>query len=294
MDRVHLRFLRYSAFYTPLLLTLSSPELGAEGIEATYDVVTPDRTIPDGIRSGEVDVAQSALAVSFRPALAGEAIPFVHFALLNDRDGFFLARRGGDGPFDWHDLEGRTIVADHFFQPLSMWQRACQLRGVDLSRVNLVDAGDPAAIDRAFRAGQGDFVHMQGPAPQLLEHEGIGRVVASVGEVVGRVVFSTLCASPAWLRTDVARRFTRAFRASRARALVAPPHEIAEQIAGFLPGVDHGVLARTIATYQALRIWDGDIAITRELYDATVDVFEATGYLAGRPRYEDVTAAPPV
>ena len=35
-------------------------------------------------------------------------------------------------------------------------------------------AGDPVSMEQAFRDGQGDYVHLQGPAAQLLEHDGVG------------------------------------------------------------------------------------------------------------------------
>jgi NitT/TauT family transport system substrate-binding protein len=207
MDNVHIRFLRYSAFYTPLLLTLTGDRLRTEGLTATYDKVTPERTIDAGLREGSVQVAQSAPAVNFLPALKGEPPPYRHFALLNARDGFFLAARDRAIPFTWRSLEGRTVLVDHFFQPHALFRAALRLQGVEEAQVRIVDAGDVASIEAAFRAGVGDFVHMQGPAPQQLEREGLGRVVASVGAAVGPLAFSSLCARPEWLQTEVARAF---------------------------------------------------------------------------------------
>lgn len=297
MEKLHIRFLRYSAFYTPLLLTMTPGYLDTEGLEATFDVVGPGRNIPDGIRDGSVQVAQSAVAVSFAPYLAGTPMPFVHFALLNDRDGFFLASRGSTpvsgAPFDWATLEGRTIVADHFFQPMAMLRRALHLRGVEARRVRMLDAGDPAAIERAWRGGEGDFVHMQGPQPQQFEHDGLGPVVASVGEVVGPVAFSSLCAAPTWLNTPAAVAFTRAFRRARAEAYAQPAEHTAEAVAGFLPGIDRPALVRAIATYQALGCWAGGIEITPGLYEATLDVFEFSGDIAARPPFAGIIAPPP-
>ena len=298
MEKLHIRFLRYSAFYTPLLLTMTPGYLDAEGLEATFDVVAPGRTIPDGIRDGSVQVAQSAVAVSFAPYLAGTPMPFVHFALLNDRDGFFLAGRASTraaaaAPFDWRALEDRAIVADHFFQPMAMLRRALHLRGVDAARIRMIDAGDPAAIERAWRAGGGDFVHMQGPQPQQFEQDGLGPVVASVGEVVGPVAFSSLCAAPAWVGTPAAAAFTRAFRRARSDAYARPAEQTAEAVAGFLPGIDPPALVRAIATYQALGCWAGGIDITPALYEATLDVFEFSGDIASRPPFTEIIAPPP-
>ncbi len=293
MQHIHIRFLRFSAFYSPLMLTMSGGFLREEGLEASFDVVTPTRTIADGIRDGSVQVAQSATAVSFAPWERGEALPFRHFALINDRDGFFLAGRGLPEPFDWRSLVGRPVIVDHFFQPHAMFRDALRQKGIDPDSVSVIDAGDVVAIEAAYRAGRADVVHMQGPVPQQLEAEGNGRVLASVGEVVGPVAFSSLCASPEWLRTDVARAFVRAYRKGRHHAQEAPAEQVAALAAEFLPDIDRGALTRTIADYQRIGCWRGDIAISRELYDRTTALFLRNGDIRRAAPYEDVIAPVP-
>ncbi len=290
---VHIRFLRFSAFYSPLLLTMAGGHLAAEGIEATFDVVGPDRTILDGIVDGTVHVAQSATAVSFDPWAAGEVLPFRHFALMNCRDGFFIARRGGANGFAWTDLERTSIIADHFFQPMAMLRAALAARGVDESAVQFIDEGDVASIDRAFRAGHGDFVHLQGPAPQQMELDGVGRVVAAVGAEAPPIAFSSLCAHPDWLATDVARAFVRAFARGHEQARCDTPERIAELEAPFLPGVHRSAIERAVRGYQALGCWDGGIEIGADLYDSTVRLFQTFGDLTVNPAYDDVVAPLP-
>ena len=293
MENVHVRFLRYSAFYTPLLLTLEGDHLRREGLAATFDKATPEHTIEAGLRDGSVHVGQSAPAVSFLPLLRGEPPGYRHFALLNSRDGFFLAARETTAAFSWTSLETKAVLVDHFFQPLALFRTALRVEGVDEKRVRFVDAGSVAEIEAAFRAGQGDFVHMQGPAPQQLEHEGLCRVVASVGEAAGPLAFSSLCALPEWLSTDVARAFMRAYRRARAAAQNTPPAELARIVAPFLPGIAHEALETTIAAYQRLGTWTGDERITPELYERTVEIFMQVGHISARPAMADVVVDPP-
>jgi NitT/TauT family transport system substrate-binding protein len=293
MHRVHIRFLRFSAFYSPLLLTMSAGHLTAEGIEATYDVVGPGRTIADGVRDGSVHVAQSATAVSFEPWTRGEVLPFRHFALLNRRDGFFLARRGPRRPFEWNHLEDSEVVADHFFQPLAMLRCALAERGVETARVKLLDVGQPADIEQAFRHGAGDFVHLQGPAPQQLEVEGLAHVVASVGEAAWPIAFSSLCASAEWLDTEVARAFVRAFEAAKHQARTEHPRRVAELVAGFLPGMHLDAIEVAVAAYQRMGTWDGTSTIEPALYAQTVRLFRKFGDLEGEPPYPEVVSPLP-
>ena len=292
MDTIHVRFLRYSAFYSPLLLTMSGGHLAAEGLAATFDVAGPDRPIPAAIARGEVQVAQSAPAVSFGPWERGESLPFRHFALLNSRDGFFLAGRG-EGPLDWTSLEGRTVIVDHFFQPLAMFRRALAVRGVDAAKVTLLDAGDVASIERAYREGRGDVVHMQGPTPQQLAHEGLGLVFAAVGEAVGPVAFSSLCAAPAWLATDQARAFTRAYRKALVHACAVPAADVAALVAAFFPEAERAPLVAAIEAYQRLGTWDHDGTLTPALFERAVDVFVESGDILRRPSYDAIVAPLP-
>ena len=71
----------------------------------------------------------------------------------------------------------------------------------------MIDAGGVYEIDAASRHGIGHYVHQQGPAPQRLEREGIGHIIASVGEAMPPVAFSSLMASREFLNTDAAKAF---------------------------------------------------------------------------------------
>src|SRR6185312_8676211 len=47
----------------------------------------------------------------------------------------------------------------------------CHRRGLGYAAIKAVDVPS-GQMDAAFRAGQGDYIHQQGPAPQQLEHDG--------------------------------------------------------------------------------------------------------------------------
>lgn len=294
MSRIHIRVTRHSAFYSPLILTLAGGYLKDEGLEPSYDIITPTLTVAGGILDGSVQVAQSAPATNFAFIERGESPPHMHFAQINERDGFFLVGRRPEPDFSWTHLVGKTVVADHFFQPLAMFRYALHRQGVDAGRIKMIDAGDVDAIERAFRAGQGDYVHLQGPAAQQLGKDGAGHVVAAVGDVIGPVAFSSLCASREWLGTDMARAFVRAYRKARTRAIESPAAEIAALEAGFFPAVDREVLTRTIADYQRLGCWAPAVEISRASYESLLDVFEFNGLIRRRYPYEQAVAPIPV
>jgi NitT/TauT family transport system substrate-binding protein len=286
-------FSRFSAFYSPLIAAQAAGFLKAAGLDAEFSVAGPGRSPHAGLRDGSLDLIQSAVSSSFAPLERGEKLDLVHFAQINQRDGFFIAARSPDAAFTWAKLAGARVLVDHGTQPLAMFRYALHRRGVDYGALSVVDAGSPEAMQAAFRAGDGDYVHLQGPAPQQLEADGIGHVVASVGEAIGPVAFSSLCAHRDFISTTMARAFTGAYAQARAWVRETPAARVAETEAGYFKEVDRQVLMRTIDAYQRLSCWDGPMAIPRAAYEISLDVFEYSGLITRRHPYDAVVTAPP-
>ena len=291
-EEIHIQFTRFSAFYSPLIATIAAGFLKEEGLQPKHSNAPVGKSAIDGVVAGTVHVCQSAPSQGFGPLEKGQTPPAVHFAQINEKDGFFLTARAADPAFSWDKLKGKQVLVDHGGQPLAMFKYACHKRGLDYKALNAVDVPS-AQMDGAFRRGQGDYIHQQGPAPQQLEHDGAGHVVASVGEAIGPVAFSSLAATREWLRTDMARRFMRAYRKARAWLIMTPAAKVAETESAFFPEIDRAVLASTIAYYQKLGCWSPHVEITRPAFEVALEVFLHSGLITKRHRYEDVVAPPP-
>ncbi len=291
-DEISIQFTRFSAFYTPLIGTFAGGFLKEEGFQPKHSVAPPGTSAIEGLLNGTAHVVQSAPSQGFGPLEKGRLPPALHFAQINEEDGFFLTARAPDPAFTWNKLEGKEVLVDHGGQPLAMFKYACHRRGLEYSAIHAIDVPS-GQMDQAFREGEGDYIHQQGPAPQQLEHDGVGHIVASVGEAIGPCAFSSLAATREWLRTDMAKRFMRAYRKARAWVLNTPATKIAEAEASFFPQIDRTVLTSTIASYQRLGCWTPHVEITRPAFEVTLDVFQHAGLITVRHRYEDVVAALP-
>lgn len=291
-EPISIQFTRFSAFYSPLIATIAGGFLKEEGFEPRHSVAPAGKSAIAGLLDGSVHVAQSAISQGFGPLEKGQQPPAVHFAQINEKDGFFITARRPDPAFTWDKLTASDILVDHGGQPLAMFKYACHKKGIDFKAVKALDVPS-GKMDEAFRSGQGHYIHQQGPAPQQLEHDGVGHIVASVGDAIGPVAFSSLAATRDWLKTDAARRFMRAYRKARHWIISTPAADIATAEADFFPGIDRQVLTRTIATYQKLGNWTPHVEITRPAFEAAVDVFLHSGGITKRHRYEDVIAQPP-
>jgi NitT/TauT family transport system substrate-binding protein len=290
---ISIEFTRFSAFYSPLIATMAGGFLKEEGLTAKHSVSAPGKSAIAGLLDGTVHVAQSAPSQGFGPLEQGKAPPAVHFAQINEKDGFFLTGRNPDKAFSWDKLKGKKVIIDHGGQPMAMFKYACFKKGLDFKAINAIDVGSTDKMIAAFRNGEGDYVHLQGPGPQQIEHDGAGHIVTALGDASGPCAFSSLAATREWLKTDAAKHFMRAYRKARAWLIATPAAEVAKAEASFFKDIDLPVLTQTIATYQKLGNWTPHVEITKPAFEATLDIFQHAGLITKRHKYEDVVAPPP-
>ncbi len=293
MQPIHIQFTLFSAFYAPLIATLSGGFLREQGLEPSWSVAPAGVSAIKALEDGTAQVIQSAPSQGFNSLNKGEIPLAIHFAQINEMDGFFLTAREPDPEFAWSKLEGARVVLFGGGQPLAMFKYACHRAGIDFDKIEAINVGGAADMDKAFRAGQGDYVQQQGPFPQQLEADGQGHIVAQVGPLIGPCAFSSLAATRAWLETDMAGTFMRAYRKARDYMIDTPAVEIAKAQASFFPKIDEAVLANCIARYQQLGCWTRHAEITRSAYEITLDVFEHFGTLQQRYDYDRICTAPP-
>ena len=143
-------------------------------------------------------------------------------------DGFFITGRDAEPNFQWSNLQGSEVLVHHGGQPMTMFKYACHKAKIDINKIKIIDAGNGNEMDAAFREGVGQYIHQQGPAPQQLAADGVGHVVAELGPTIGACGFSSLAATPAWLATDTAKAFTRAYIKTRNYMNDASASEIAK------------------------------------------------------------------
>jgi NitT/TauT family transport system substrate-binding protein len=293
MAHINIEFTLFSAFYSPLISVMSGGFLKAEGLEADWTVSPPGVSAVKALEEGRADVIQSAPSQAFTSLAKGETPTAIHFAQINEMDGFFITGRAPDPEFDWKRLEESEVILFGGGQPLAMFKYACHKAGIDFAKLKVIGVGGAEEMDKAFREGKGQYVQQQGPFPQQLEADGVGHIVAQCGPKIGPVAFSSLAATRDWLRSDVAKAFMRAYTKTRAYMLATSAIEIAKAEKSFFPSIELDVLAQCISSYQQLGCWTLHVEITQPAFEVALDVFEHFGSLKERYAYDQVCALPP-
>jgi NitT/TauT family transport system substrate-binding protein len=103
-----------------VICLVSGGFLEREGLTATLGGLAKGDSSRAALRDGRAHVMQSAVSTNWELIENGVTHLSVHFAQVNQRDGFFLTARRQDPEFHWKNLEARTLLADHGAQPLAI------------------------------------------------------------------------------------------------------------------------------------------------------------------------------
>ncbi len=271
----------HSIFYAPLPVAIRGGHFAAEGLEVDPETPALAGGTVDALLRGGADVSLSGIMRSFELVDRGGA-RLVHFAAVNDRNGFFLLSREPRPSFAWSDVVGRTIIS--FGGAPTPWlcmQAVLRRHGVDPARVTFRrDLSTPDAI-AAFRAGQGDFIEHGPPVIDQLVADGTGHLVASMGEATGPVPFSSFMAAPEMLtkQRDVLIRFVRGlYRAQRWMA-ASTAQEIAAVVAPVFGDIDPAIRVAAVERYLKQSTWARDPVLTRTGYDTLQEILLSAGFI---------------
>ena len=271
----------HSIFYAPLPVAIRGGHFAAEGLEVDPETPALAGGTVDALLSGGADVSLSGIMRSFELLDRGGA-RLVHFAAVNERNGFFLLSREPRPSFAWSDVVGRTIIS--FGGAPTPWlcmQAVLRRHGVDPARVTFRrDLSTPDAI-AAFRAGQGDFIEHGPPVIDQLVADGTGHLVASMGEATGPVPFSSFMATPEMLtkQRDVLIRFVRGlYRAQRWMA-ASTAQEIAAVVAPVFGDIDPAIRVAAVERYLKQSTWARDPVLTRTGYDTLQEILLSAGFI---------------
>lgn len=293
MTEIKIMASRHSAFYSPVIALIAKGFLEKEGLRGSYYLLPPGTSASQEVAADRMDVGQAAVSVSWRDLEKGEKPSIAQFAQINTRDGFFIAAREPDSNFTWDKLKSGKFMYVHGGQPEAMLRYGAFKLGVDLDDVEGINKPTTKDMMDSWRKREGDYFHEQGSYPQQLEQEGCAHIVASVGDAVGAVAFSSLICRWDWLETEEAKRFTNAYRASREWVRTADPEEVARAEAKFFPDHSTEAVANAIRTYQRMGTWNGDISIPKDLYENALNVFEHSGLIMQRHPFDKVVVPPP-
>ena len=259
----------HSSFYTPLYVALENKYFEEEGLDVELILTPGADKVSAAVLSNDVDIgfagAESAIYVYNQK----ESDYLQIFAGLTKRDGQFIVSREKYDNFTLEDLIGKEILVGRSSgMPALNFMNGLKNKGIDISKININSSVEFAALSGTFIGGTGDFVNLFEPNATLLEKEGYGYVVASVGELSGSVPYTTFYARKSYIEnnTDIIKKFTNAMNKGIEYTLQNDSKVVAKDIINQFPDTDIDELANMIERYKTYDCWLTNTEVYEELF----------------------------
>ncbi|MDG2101722.1 MAG: hypothetical protein P8K05_05215 [Dehalococcoidia bacterium] len=289
MKIINITASRHAVFYSPLLAMVNGNFLEEEGLKGKYHKPKENINIYEKIKSKEIDVAQSAVSGSWNFLKKKIDSSIKHFALINSRDGFFIISKNLN-PFQWNDLYKDPFYYVKGGQPEAMLSYALSKKNIDISKIPNVSNKvlSTSEMISEYKKEKKGFFHEQGSYPHELSRENQGKIIKSIGEIIGPVAFSSLCAEKEWIKSQEGMKFSRAFEKAKKWVNTSDPIDIGKLIKNHFENFSLESVTKAIKDYQILKTWESGIEISQEEYDKSLDVFEHSKIISKRYSINDV------
>lgn len=281
----------HTPFYAPLAAGAALGHFRAEGLDVRWRTAAAfGKSSVQALLDGGVEITLGGLMRSFDLAdREGRFLP--HFAEVCSRSGFFLLSRAPMPGFRWSDLAGKTVIS--FAEAPTPWQcllAVLRRNGVDPAAVRIERERPVPEALAAFRAGHGEFFEQTQPIVEQMLASGEAHLVASMGEAVGPVPFTSYMTTPEFLRRepDTVLRFTRALCRTQRWFAGHDARGIAEAVAPDFPDVGRAILERAVARFSGQGTWPPDPVLRRPGFDYLQEILQTGGFIRKSHRYEDL------
>lgn len=201
----------HSAFYAPLYVAMENDYFKEEGLEIELILTPGADKVAASVLSNDVEIGFAGPESAIYVYEGNEEDYLVTFAGLTKRDGQFIISKNEN--FTWKDLEGKEVlVGRKGGMPALNFLNALKNANIDISKVNLNYSIDFASLSGAFIGETGDYVNLFEPNAALLEKEGYGYVVASIGELSGEMPYTAFYARKSYINnnTETLKKFNNA------------------------------------------------------------------------------------
>ena len=263
-----------------------------EGLDLTLVTGFGADKVLTALISGEADIGFMGAEASIYACQEGATDPAVNFAQLTQRAGNFLVAREEMPDFKWEDLKGKKVLGGRKGgMPEMVFEYVLKKHGMNPQKdIDLVQNIDFANTSGAFVSGKADYTIEFEPSATLIEEQGAGYVVASVGKESGYVPYTAYSVKKSYLEShkELLEAFTRAIEKGQQYVNTHTPEEIAASIQPQFSETDTATITTIIRRYQKQDTWKRDLVFSEDSFTLLLDILESAGQLEKRPDYQDV------
>jgi len=292
LDKVTVCEVTHSIFYAPQYAAISLGFFEEQGIEIELTNGQGADAVMAAVLSGNIDVGFAGPEASIYVYNEGKEDYTQVFAQITRRDGSFLIGREPDDNFTWDKVRGKVVLPGRKGGvPYMTLEHVLRKNGIDPAKDTVLDNSVQfSMMTAAFTGGTGDYVTAFEPTGSMLEQEGKGYIVASVGEASGDIPYTAYFAKKSYIQenSDLVQRFTNAVYKGQQWVATHTDQEVAEAVKDSFPDTELDLLVKSVASYRSIDAWNTDPVMSEESFGRLQTVMTEAGELDKTADYTKV------
>ena len=280
----------HSIFYAPMYVAYTEGYFKEEGLDVEIILTAGADKVTAAVLSDDVNIGFCGSESTIYLYNEGVKDYLVNFAGLTKKDGSFLVSREKYDNFTVENLKGKTIIGGRKGgMPEMTLKWALKENGIYYEDDVIIDTSIAFnAMSGAFIGGQGDFVSLFEPNALELEKQGLGYVVASVGELGGIVPYTAFNAKKSYIENnpDVIEGFTKAIQKGLDYVHNNSSKDIASKILSEFPDTSLTDLEKIIDRYKNIDSWFKTTYINEDDFIHIEEIMENAKELSKRVPYD--------
>lgn len=166
--------------------------------------------------------------------------------------------------------------------PEMTFEWALREHGIDPNNDLSIDTSVAfAAMEGAFIGGNGDFVTLFEPNATAVEENGLGYVVAYIGELGGSVPYTAYNARKSYIEKnpDVIEKFSRAVNRGLEYVYNHSAEDVAKVVSEYFPDTSMNSMITIVNRYKNGEAWKKNITINEDEWNHIQKIMEASSEL---------------
>lgn len=289
----------HSLFYAPQYIAINKGYFKDEGLNVNV-ITTPgaDKTMA-ALLSKEAQIGLMGPEATVYVYNGGEKNYAVNFAQLTQKDGSFLLGREKIDDFTYDMLKGKTLIGGRKGgMPEMTLEYVLKNQGLTVTRngedlnadVNIRTDVNFDVMAGVFTAGQSDYVTLFEPSASQVERNGIGHIVASIGESSGVVPYTCYSSLKDYLsdNSETINKFTRAIKRGLEFVYSASMDELVEALSPSFVSSDNEEITRVMTNYLNIQAWPTSLELKEENYNRLIEIVTMAGELDKPAPFEKI------
>lgn len=290
--KVKLSEVTHSVFYAPQYVALNKGFFEEEGLEIELSNGEGADKVMAAVLSNSIDIGLAGPEACIYVYNEGkENYPKV-FGQLTQKDGSFLVGRKKEENFDWNSLKGTSLLPGRKGGvPYMTLEYVVKNKGLTPNKdVIFDDSIQFSLMAGAFTSGTGDYVTLFEPTASMLEKEGKGYILASIGKESGEIPYTAYFASQDYMKKnpETVKKFLKAIYKGQKWIEENSSEEIAKAMQPSFPDADLEILTTVVKRYKEIDAWSKTPVMKKEAFEKLQEVMTLAGELKEKAVFEDV------